>query len=379
MSTAPMTRREMNLRVFRREPLPHVFFQPRFEPWIAWHEQFDSMPPRCKGKGVRELYDDLDASIRYVNYYTGQPSPIDYGWAPDVKITQTKEPGWLHLTYHTPHGDLVEDLEFTVDRTWRTVGFAGRRTEDLPALKWLLQRRTYRFNPQAYRTGDDWIGDRGVGQFFVPKSPYLALAQQWMRFEAFIYALSDAPDEVEDLFRVIDASYDELFDGLCRHRITPIINFGENVAEAHMGPVWFEQYLLPWYHRRVGQLQQAGIFSHIHIDGYFRTLLPLLRQLPHEGLEALTPQPQGDVTLEEIAEHIGDKVLLDGIPAVYFLDHHSRDELQACVERLVELFHPRLILGISDELPQAATEEGFERMRWVADYCRTAGASTTAV
>ena len=49
-----------------------------------------------------------------------------------------------------------------------------------------------------------------------------------------------------------------------------------------------------------------------------------------------------------MAEAMGDKILLDGIPAVYFLTHHSREEMQACVERLVELFHPRLVLGVAD-------------------------------
>jgi hypothetical protein len=44
----PMSRREMNLRVFQGEPIPHVFFQPRFEPWFDWHTQFDSLPPVLK-------------------------------------------------------------------------------------------------------------------------------------------------------------------------------------------------------------------------------------------------------------------------------------------------------------------------------------------
>lgn len=376
MTDSPPTRREMNLRVFRRQPLPHVFFQPRFEPWVAWHKQFDSLPASCAGRDLRELFDDLGASIRYVDYYTGQPSPIRRRWSPEVKLVEKRDPEWIHRTYQTPHGDLTEDLEFTVDRTWRVVGFLGRKTEDLPALRWLLERQTYEFDPEAYRKGDAWIGERGIGQFYLPKSPYLAMAQQWMRFEAFIYALSDAPDQVEDIFRVIDERYDDLYRRLCELRITPIINFGENVAEAHMGPRWFEEYLLPWYQKRCGQLRDAGIFSHIHIDGYFRTLLPLLGRLPHDGLEALTPLPQGDVTLEEIAEHIGDKVLLDGVPAVLFLDHHPREQLQECVQRVVELFHPRLVLGVSDELPQAATEEGYQRMRWVAEYCRRAGAGS---
>ncbi len=95
--------------------------------------------------------------------------------------------------------------------------------------------------------------------------------------------------------------------------------------------------------------------------------------MPFDGFEALTPAPQGDVTLEEMREHMGDKVLLDGIPAVLFLEHHPREQLQECTERVVELFHPRLVLGISDELPEAGGEECFARLKWVADYSRSRG------
>ena len=40
----------------------------------------------------------------------------------------------------------------------------------------------------------------------MPKSPYLALAQQWMKFEDFIYALADDPQQVEDVMKAIDGS-----------------------------------------------------------------------------------------------------------------------------------------------------------------------------
>ncbi|MGB4217546.1 MAG: hypothetical protein WBK63_00450, partial [Bacillota bacterium] len=79
---------------------------------------------------------------------------------------------------------------------------------------------------------------------------------------------------------------------------------------------------------------------------------------------------QGDVTLEEIKEYIGDKILLDGIPAILFLDHYSREELMECVEKIVELFHPRLVLGISDEFPEGSNEESFERLKMVAEWCK---------
>jgi hypothetical protein len=53
--------------------------------------------------------------------------------------------------------------------------------------------------------------------------------------------------------------------------------------------------------------------------------------MPFDGIEALTPSPQGDATLEEIKEHIGDKILLDGIPAIYFMASAGLPD--GCVER----------------------------------------------
>jgi hypothetical protein len=80
-------------------------------------------------------------------------------------------------------------------------------------------------------------------------------------------------------------------------------------------------------------------------------LLRYAQETGLDGIEAITPQPQGDVTLEEIKEALGDTMfLLDGIPAIYFDDTFSIEVLEACTRRLIELFAPRLVLGISDEI-----------------------------
>jgi hypothetical protein len=157
---------------------------------------------------------------------------------------------------------------------------------------------------------------------------------------------------------------------LCAAGVVKIINVGENLHEALFSHRYFEQYYLPWYERRMGQLKQAGIFSHLHLDGYFHSLLPYLRHLPFDGLEALTPVPQGDVTLEEMKDAIGDKVLLDGIPAVLFMDTYSRQELMETTEKVIRLFAPRLVLGVSDEVPEGTGPEAMERVRLVAEFCR---------
>ncbi len=61
---------------------------------------------------------------------------------------------------------------------------------------------------------------------------------------------------------------------------------------------------------------------------------------------------------------LGDKVLLDGIPAVYFLPYFPEEELIACTKRVIELFHPRLALGISDEIPP---DGDIERVRRIGE------------
>ena len=102
-------------------------------------------------------------------------------------------------------------------------------------------------------------------------------------------------------------------------------------------------------------------------------MLRYLRHFPQHGIEALTPVPQGDMTLEEIKEHMGEKILLDGIPAVLFMDTYSRETLMACAEKIVKLFHPRLVLGVSDEVPEGIGEEAIERTRMLGEWCRTQG------
>jgi hypothetical protein len=364
-----MTRREMNRAIFARERVPHVFFQPRMESWYDWHRRFDRMPAPFREKSLLDIYDEMDLSMRYVHYYTGQPDPITVRYSDEVKITHRTEGSHSWRIFETPLGDLVETYTMTVDGVWRETGYPVKTRDDLKKVRWIFENATYHFDPAKFDQGNRFVGDRGEPGFWVPKSPYLALAQWWMRMEHLIYALADWPEDVHTVMQAIDAAYDPLYEELAAARDLKIINFGENVHEAHMSPRYFETYLIPWYEKRSGQLRRAGIYTHNHIDGYFRSLLRYLKDLPFDGLEALTPQPQGDVTLDEIEASIGDKILMDGIPAVLFLPHHPMEELQACVEEIVRRFHPRLILGISDELPEGSGYESVERVRWVAEYC----------
>ena len=371
-----MTKKEMNLRVFEGKDIPHVFFQPRLEPWYAWHRHFDRLPEKYKDMSVLEFYDELDVSMRYLYGYGaygfgGMPDPIQKRYTDKVKTNVERSGEGRTTRVSTPYGDLVWEARLTVDHVWRVVGFPVKGPDDLDKLVWLFDNTTYSFDEDNFRKGSEFVGDRGEPQFWVPPSPYQALCLELMPFEDFVYALVDAPRQMERAMKAIDDSYDSLYEDIVAYGRARIIDFGENIHAQHNSPALFEEYHLPFYEKRVNQLKKAGIYTHIHIDGYFKPLLSYLKHLPFDGLEALTPLPQGDVSIEEMKEHIGDKILLDGIPAVLFTPTFSQEQVAACVEKLVDLFHPRLVLGISDEIPEGTGEEGIDKVRWISEYCRT--------
>ncbi len=365
-----MTFREMNLRVFEGRPVPGVLFQPRFEPWFEYRQRLGDLPESLQHGTVFDAYDTLDVSMRYIHYATGCPSPVEVVHDPPLRVTERTDGDGTRVTVHeTPHGDLVTRYGFASDGSCRVVEFPVRTAEDLRRLEWVYRHTRYVYNPEGFAHGAARMGDRGEPQFYVCRSPYQCLSLEWMAYEEFIMALMCEPEHVGPVLEAMDAAHDPLYEGLAADPGPRIINFGENIDARLMSPDLFERHHLPFYEKRDACLKAAGKFTHAHFDGSFHSLLPFFARLPFDGIEALTPVPQGDATLEEIREHLGDKVLLDGIPAVFFLPEFPMERLQECVERLVALFAPRLVLGISDELPMGAGPEAVERLLWVRDYC----------
>ena len=141
-----MNYREMNLTI------PHVLFQPRFEPWYDWQQQFGRLPERFHGQSLVEIVDALRVSMRYVHYYTGMPDPVVRTFAPQVKIRHYSTAKKQTVVYETPHGELSESSLFTDDGVWRMVEFPVKRPDDLVKLRWLFRHTTFSFSKMI----SDW-------------------------------------------------------------------------------------------------------------------------------------------------------------------------------------------------------------------------------
>jgi hypothetical protein len=374
--------RQRLLKTFRREPVSRIVWQPRIYYWYYGNrlqnelpegyedrsgldmlyeviQAYDGdVPDRYRNLSMIEIYNDLRASPRYAPEVLGIQvfkSSTDPG---KVKVASQLDGETRTITRETPLGTVRE-----VTRHGYHIEHPVKSPQDMKVMQYILDHTDFQFDAYAFQVAERAFGERGVVQTFYPRSPLQRLIISYIGFENTIYALADYPNETHDLMRAIEAWDDQMYEVIGNSPLE-ILNFGENIDAFVDSPRLFSDYLLPYYNKRVDQMHQKGKFCHIHMDGALRPLLPLIKETHFDGIEAATPLPQGDVTLEEIKEGLGNKILLDGIPAIYFLPNQPVEELETCATKILEMFSPNLILGVSDEVPPPAD---IERVRIVTE------------
>ncbi len=353
------TYRQAHLAVFERTPVERVVWQPRLEHWINTHRRQGTLPDRYREMSDLEIYDDLGCSVRGYHLFNPCFRQVHH---PDYVSTARDEGDFIHVTWTTPAGTLTL-VEQRTDLSHLTRDFPVKRVEDLAVIEWILTHRRWEYDADRFARADAEMGDRGAPTIYVSRCSIMRMIIEWLGLERTIYFLADYPKEMEHLIRTIEETDDPLYDLVAKSPIR-IVNHGDNVHSDLLPPTLMRTWIMPHYQRRAAQMHAVGKWTFPHWDGYVKPLLPLARECGFDGIEAVTPEPQGDVTLEYAKEQMGDLILLDGIPAIYFLPDYPVELLVECTRRCLELFWPNLILGISDEISPPGD---IERVRLVSE------------
>ena len=355
---------DLNRRVVFGESDGRIIWQPRIGCWMV-DKLFacGQLPAPYTGMDLPAIHRALNCSARLYQWFNPcfreiEPENVVRR---ERKLTETD----TETTIETPVGRQVAVRRTTPNSHAVTHVKREVTTEDeLRVAIWRVENTTWRWDRDRYDRGLAEVGDLGAPTVYMPRVTIQDLYLNKMGTQAAIYAVHDWPDTVEAYFRAMDDCHDRLIDVINASPIE-IINFGDNVHSGTLPPDLFTKFVLPSYQCRCERLHAAGKFIHAHWDGDCRPLLPLAKETGLDGIEALTPKPQGDVTLEEIKAGLGEEMfLIDGIPALYFDEYYSVSRLEDCVRRLIELFAPKLVLGISDELSSTGD---IERIRLVGN------------
>lgn len=332
-----------------------VPFNIRHEYWYHVNRAAKTLPCGYEGLDLPDICRLWNATWRcYSGYYVESCVKVEY----EDTVFKTEVIGDRTITSaSTPFGELRRVLAYDqYGLSAQTLEFPVKGVNDFRALEHLLESVNVRFDHAAYEKLKLRAGSQGFVTYFFPHSPLQALFLDWAGIPATVRLLRLERKRVEELMEAINEHNWVFYRELARSPMK-ILNLGENIDVRITSPELFRRYCLPVYAEVADYLHSYNKYVHIHVDGYARQLLALLRESRLDGVEALTPKPIGDFTLEEAKEGIGDMVVLDGIPYLLFLPHLDLELLKKFVYRIVELFRSQLILGISDELPPPADLE----------------------
>jgi hypothetical protein len=360
-----MTRQELNLAIYEGTT-DKVLWQPRLETWIGDRMRWNTMPDRFKGMSNFDIYDELRCSIRYA----ASAGIVHERSRDDVVTTEEQHPDHSVSTVRTPSGEIRtvhRDLWHEGQRVnHRITEYPVTTVADLRVAIDLVERQHFSANVETFERAAATMGHRGEPTMFLSSSGFTELIKNWCGLENAYYLLYDHRAEVEEYLEACDRRDDRLIDAAlqlpCR-----VYNLGDHATNEFTPPPILERYLMPRWQRISDRLHAAGRYVHSHWDGNSKTMLPYLKDTRLDAVESLTPFPQCDMTLEEIQDATGDMVVLDLIPALFFLPSYPLQDLLDFTRRVIDMFAPRLILGISDEISQVGEIERVEAITELVD------------
>lgn len=372
-----MTRKKLNLATFEGRN-DRVLWQPRLSSWFFHHRERGTLPDRFKDLDQFDFYDTMRCSMRYPR--GPYISEILRRNLVQDGLEQHDEHDGNHVVEHirTPTGELrtvfrlIRENDLIANRRIET--FAVKTPQDLRTLTDLVERERFEADLGAYEDLVSVMGDRAEITLGIASAGFTELIKRWAGLLNAVYLLNDSPSEMEVYLEACERRDDRIMEQAlklpCR-----LWNLPDHPTNEFTPPPILKKYMIPRWQRLCERFHAAGCFVHCHWDGNSRLMLPFLQETGLDGVEALTPAPMGDMTFEEIKAAVGDRlIVLDLLPTIDFLPNAPLDRLLDRVRQAIDMFAPRLILGISDELSPVGQIEKVEAVTDLVDrICGLAG------
>lgn len=362
-----MTPEERILAVFERRPKDKIPWNIRPECWYFTNKAKGTLPAEYRNLSIAEVCRRWGASWRCYSGYSVE-SAVKVRFGGDVETIVRREGRTTVTTTKTPVGTLrTVSKRDELGTTQRLMEYPIKSLEDFRPFRYLLENVEVWFDCEAYERLRRLVGGNGIVSYFFPRTPLQALFLKLMGVTRTIKFLFRHRHEVEGLMEDIERYNDKFYEVIASSPIK-ILNLGENIDVRITSPKLFKKYCLPRYQERSSYLHKRGKFVHIHVDGYAKPLLPLFKETGLDGIEALTPKPVGDFTLEDLKDALGDEmVIVDGVPYIFFVPSMGVERLERFVRKIISMFPENLVLGISDELPPPSDERRVKRVSEIID------------
>lgn len=321
--------------------------------WISGRRQDGTADPAWATEiGYLELHRDLGVMPYYFydKFWAGEAV-----YDGDVRIVESRVDDQTIRTLMTPVGNLEEISVFLPDSCCQAVVSHFVENEaDLDVLLYALDhRRWIPVNLDDYNQRRRlWAQYDGLPCLALPRSPLPALIYEWAGMQNLALLMVDCPDKVNQALGLMARQEQPVLDAVCA-LAPPLVHFPDNLSSDNLTG-YYDEFMRPCHVHRLDRLHAAGVKTAVHLDGAVRGLLPKLIDAGFDAIEALTPQPAGDMTVDAMAQvaEASGVILWGGVPGAMFAPPYTWDAMRRHVGHVLDVWRDRpFILGVADQVP----------------------------
>ncbi|MBE0698018.1 MAG: hypothetical protein IH586_13935 [Anaerolineaceae bacterium] len=358
-----MTNRERILALLNHQAPDRVPWFGDLDYWYHAAKTRGTLLPKYFGDGYFQLNQDLGTGFYLQGFSPFRQINKNIHFSDRVKGDQQVR------TMTTPRGDLTEIQQYLpTSFSWGYVKHYVETPADLPAFQSYLESLEFTPDYAEARRRKAIIGENGVVLCYTPRSPFMQMVTTYIGIVNLVYLLADAPDEMLEIFSIMEKKYDTAAE-ITVDSPAECIMIPENLSSEAVGANYYKRYLRGYERRWIERIRQAGKYSFIHMDGTLKGLLKHVAETGFDVIEAVTPLPSGDISFADAAAEITTNAILwGGLPGIVFTPNVSDEEFTEHVKYVLNIMRtkPAFVLGVADQVPPDGL---LERVARVAPLC----------
>jgi len=266
----------------------------------------------------------------------------------DVEFEMIDEGAEIVNTVETPKGKLYSRTRKQPESATNfTYEWFVKGPDDYRIWQDVVERTT--FVPAYDRVAeiDCKLAGAGIISLETPCTPYMDFVMWHAGVEPLMYQVFDHERELMDLFEVMHRKNLEACRIAAACPDITMVRPIEDTSQHLSSPALFEKWIRRHFTEMGDIIKAAGKLYVPHMCGHLADMLPIIRDMPIDGIEAITPPPTGNSPVTLARKVLGpERVLIGGIdPTRYALS--APDAFERTVRELLEEMKddPRFILG----------------------------------
>lgn len=319
------------------------------------------------GAGYLRLHQDTGVGI-----FAYAPMVWTETFSADIQFIVHEENNIITSKVITPLGQIESTSQYLPDSfTSAYKSYYIKNPADLKVMQYIWTHREISPNYEEFERVDRFWDNAGIAFALSPisTSALQTLITRWAGIITTVNLIIDAPALFKETIEIAQSADDEIFEVIANSPAR-IVEFPDNVSGQVTGKNLLTKYVLPYWKKRVNQLHSGGKLVGVHNDGGVRAALPVIIEAGFDFVEAITPEPVGDITLEEIkAISDGRIVVIGGLPGVLFSPLYPIEYFKKYIDDVLTFFSDEagFVLGSADQIPPDAELERICMVREIID------------